>query len=349
MAHFFNPFTNAPVVTYKILTTGVFRIGLWGGGHVGPLWTGSWSSGRLDVTSRYIAGSEKWGDWTSPLSGINPVASDPAVVSEHAMGSNRRLLTISVSKLKSSKLHALYYGAPYAEPLSLVHVHFPPPPEPVVVTETAARTLIVNSLIKSGISNRFLRVGIVSVVSTEGGFSPRNEISYRTTPNARIRTIFPGRVPDSDAILNLLKEDDVAFFDAVYGGTYGSQQLGNTEYGDGYNYRGRGFNGITGKILYQRYSRLTGIDLLSFPDKLNEPAIAADCLAGYFNDSLKDNRNACHQRYGVFPERINDLPTAVKVAFSCNAGWGAKWWENPVLKAENDRQLAHALTFDKLL
>lgn len=325
MAHFFDPVSNAPVSTFKIPTAGMFQIGLWGGGPPGPLWNGRIGTGRLDVTSLYVDG------WTDPVTGFNPFVNDPAIIGDYQISSDRRLLTISAERLRSSRLYGLYYGSPYAEPVNLVRVPVRGLPKVLASNEANARALIIKSLIKFGISNRFLRVGILSVVSTEGGFRPRNEYSYRNTPNPRLRALFGARLPASEAALDALKRDDVAFYEAIYGG-----KNGNTQYGDGYKYRGRGFNGITYKSLYERYSKLTGVDLVEDPDKLNEPAVAADCLAAYFVDTLKAGRNVCKTRYGIFPEEVDDLSTATKIAFSCNAGWGYAWWNNKILNEENN-------------
>ena len=51
--------------------------------------------------------------------------------------------------------------------------------------------------------------------------------------------------------------------------------LGNLSPGEGYKFRGRGFCQITGRINYQKFSGLLGIDLIEHPEVLEDPLIAS--------------------------------------------------------------------------
>ncbi len=74
-----------------------------------------------------------------------------------------------------------------------------------------------------------------------------------------------------------------------YGGpTYcaiydGRKDLGNTEPGDGYRYRGRGPFQLTGRADYELIGRLLGLDLVTYPDKVLDPDIGAATAAAYWN------------------------------------------------------------------
>ena len=151
--------------------------------------------------------------------------------------------------------------------------------------QAANIAVLISEMKEQGITNEFAQVGILSVIGKESGFIPQCEKSYRHTSNQRLRAIFGRRLSKyTDEQLTYLKRDDIAFFDAIYGvGTkdYFKWQTGNTEKGDGWKYRGRGFNQITFKNSYKKYSEIAGVDLVMFPDRLNDVDIAAK-LAVYF-------------------------------------------------------------------
>jgi putative chitinase len=71
-----------------------------------------------------------------------------------------------------------------------------------------------------------------------------------------------GRKPGEPA-LSQSRQRQIA--NILYGGTWGRDNLGNTEPDDGWNYRGRGLSHVTGRANYGRSGRALGIDLLGNP------------------------------------------------------------------------------------
>lgn len=145
---------------------------------------------------------------------------------------------------------------------------------------------------KKGLKDINLRSGLAAVIYGESGFIPRSEnmAGWARTSNSRIREVFGGRVAQfSDAELDRLKMDEVAFTNFIYGGNFGRKSLGNTEEGDGWKYRGRGFIQLTGRSNYRRYGKLLGVDLEGKPDLANDPEVAAMIAVVYLLDRYKSS------------------------------------------------------------
>ena len=165
-------------------------------------------------------------------------------------------------------------------------------------TESQNKQLLLQEMNAQGVTDPKVRAAMAAVTEGESGFRLQSEIAYDKTSNEGIRTSFGmgsvfGRMSDEE--LTKLKADPVAFFDYVYG--YKSAQgrkYGNTEPGDGYKYRGRGFIGITFKTNYKKYGDLLGIDLVGNPDLANDPKIASKIAVMM----MKDGMIAHRENYG---------------------------------------------------
>lgn len=67
--------------------------------------------------------------------------------------------------------------------------------------------------------------------------------------------------------------DQKALANILYGGDFGRKQLGNTQTGDGWKFRGRGLKQLTGRDNVRRFSRawLGDESLLDNPDRIADP------------------------------------------------------------------------------
>jgi putative chitinase len=147
----------------------------------------------------------------------------------------------------------------------------------LTATQKYNAALIVQQLIKAGVTNKFTHSAVLAVISKETGFNPGNvEVGYSKTSNARIRQKFSKTKDLTDAQLNILKANDVSFFNFVYNGIAGNGAA------DGYKYRGRGYNQLTGKSNYATMGKAIGVDLVANPDMLTQPSIAAKVAVVFF-------------------------------------------------------------------
>jgi putative chitinase len=131
------------------------------------------------------------------------------------------------------------------------------------------------------LTTRLRLIHFFAQVSHESGFRPIAEnLNYsvdglkQTFSAARISRAqcealgrAPGRPADQQAIANI-----------VYGGAWGVANLGNTQPGDGWRYRGRGLIQLTGRANYAR----TGAAWEADPDQVATPAGSVQCAVDYW-------------------------------------------------------------------
>lgn len=140
-----------------------------------------------------------------------------------------------------------------------------------------------------------------------GGFTIAEESLKYSAP--RMLVIFGAGVHSaaltaSDA--QRLVGNDEAFAERVYGlgNPKMAKNLGNTEPGDGYRYRGRGFLQITGRAAYREMGKKIGVDLEADPDKVGQPLYALMTAAAFW-DNRKLNDYADRDDIILITKRIN--------------------------------------------
>ncbi|MEM2138570.1 MAG: glycoside hydrolase family 19 protein [Candidatus Woesearchaeota archaeon] len=182
--------------------------------------------------------------------------------------------------------------------------------------------LLYEAMIKHGITNIYTQTAILSIIGKESMFIPKSEQSYRNTSLERIRKIFGKRVESlSDDELRKLSQNDYEFFERVYGANSGVL-LGNKYAGDGYKFRGRGFNQITGRYAYEKYGKMMGLDLVNNPDLLNDTKIAAEATILFFKNRFLEKGNKLNLYNANNINDFKNLTDSLNAVYHANAGWG---------------------------
>lgn len=144
-------------------------------------------------------------------------------------------------------------------------------------------------LTRVGVTDPVEVANVLAQAEAESALKPRSEsMRYSAKrlyelwgPNQKRNTV-RFRTLDEAKVAADKGEEHIA--DLLYGGR---KDLGNTEAGDGWKYRGRGFIQLTGRDNYNRYGKRIGVDLIADPDLANDPKVAAKLAAEYFADKKK--------------------------------------------------------------
>lgn len=97
----------------------------------------------------------------------------------------------------------------------------------------------------------------------------------------------------------------LSYFDKYEPGTTLGTNLGNTQPGDGFLFRGRGYVQITGRANYHHIGSLLGIDLVGNPDQALDPEVAYDIAAGGMHGGWFTGRRLSQYMTGDTPDFVN--------------------------------------------
>lgn len=152
---------------------------------------------------------------------------------------------------------------------------------------------------------------------SDGFESMEESLNYKADSKMMQKFIGWGRISKEDAQKFGKTADHPAHQNALanilYGGSFGLKQLGNTQPGDGWRFRGRGYKQITGRDNYARGSQRVFKDdrLVQNPDLAAQPEFAA-MLAADFWDSKKLNPHADRDDIEAITRIINGGDTGLK-------------------------------------
>lgn len=141
--------------------------------------------------------------------------------------------------------------------------------KPVKVGESAGKSAMIKAMDDNKITDPTARASIMAQVGHESGnFTTLSEnLNYKP---ATLLKIFPKYFKSPEEAQQTASQGPQAIANRVYGG-----RMGNTDPGDGFKYRGRGFIQLTGKSNYKKF----GVD--SDPDSVSQMGKAAETAIQY--------------------------------------------------------------------
>lgn len=171
---------------------------------------------------------------------------------------------------------------------------------------------LVEKAIDSGIYNPYSIAAFISIISKESDLIPKQENGNYSAE--RICQVWPRLCSQKFQ----LAHNPEKLFDAAYGGRYGNN------YNEGYKFRGRGFNQLTFKDNYKFYGNKIGLDLVSDPNLVLNPAVASQVAAEFAKQGfkqLKSNRKLLSYNANDIND-FNNTNDAVEAFYHANAGTG---------------------------
>ena len=151
----------------------------------------------------------------------------------------------------------------------------------------ANANIMLTTALNAGITSKAELANLMAQTDHESGGFGRNVKNLTENMNysaGRMVDIFKtrnGLTPELAKTLSSQGQEAIA--NHVYGGEWGKKNLGNTEPGDGWKFRGRGFIQITGRESYERAGKALGLDLVNNPDLAAQPENAAKIAVWYWD------------------------------------------------------------------
>jgi predicted chitinase/LAS superfamily LD-carboxypeptidase LdcB len=212
--------------------------------------------------------------------------------------------------------------------------------------------IIIGECKRRGVTNKYIIAGILATVSKESGFVPQNEgLNYseegllknfgKYFKNGRANTRDYAKKPEKIA-------------NYIYGGEFGSDgkyrlgRGGNNNPGDGWKYRGRGFNQITFKSGYEAKQKYIP-GLVNNPELLNNERDAAIACVAFYVDGDFNSKKRIKSKFGV--DSVNDFNNwdqALMCVINMTAGFGNSTSSDVVQTNYKKGKLCHKFLIEYL-
>lgn len=221
--------------------------------------------------------------------------------------------------------------------------------------------LVLKYMEEYGITNPYIQSAMMGIILNEGGFAGKPENLYYTTAGrlAEVWSTFSNykdskgrkaRAPEGQGkkYANELAKSGKYLKNpkGLANFIYATQKGNRPNTDDGYVYRGRGLNQLTGRGSYKSLGEDLGVDLLTNPELLDtDPDLRAKAAVHFLHKRLTKELPYLTQTYSRYKKRfgnyvdinnIDNLKDASFILTSANAGFGSY----PKQKAFNDRLAA---------
>lgn len=143
---------------------------------------------------------------------------------------------------------------------------------------------------EAGFTGKYGRAAVLGIAGGESAWVPQSEGYFFKKPES-LQAIFVKTFKNNRAAAEKYANwtgTREAFFHFVYAPENNGSLVGNSRPDDGGKFYGRGFIQLTGRPNYEKYARLSGIDIVNNPQLLNDDYEASAKVAvAYFKDRVK--------------------------------------------------------------
>jgi putative chitinase len=126
---------------------------------------------------------------------------------------------------------------------------------------------------------------MLAAAGTDASFKSVRQLAYAFATVQR-ETNVGGVVNGQHVALTYNPITELGSYEYIMSHYQGRLDLGNTQPGDGWKFRGRGYVQITGRNNYTKFGRLLGVDLAGDPDLALQPAVAWNILSLGMHEGL---------------------------------------------------------------
>lgn len=210
--------------------------------------------------------------------------------------------------------------------------------------------ILISECKSQGITNKYLIAGILATVAKESGFKPQNEnLNYSEEALKKTFGSYfgPGKANPSEFAKKPEKIANYIYGNTIKNGEIIPGRFGNTEPGDGWKFRGRGFNQITFKGNYKLYQDIIP-DILDNPDLLNNVPDAAKAAVRFYVRIFKNDDKKIKNSYNKSAYDMSDWNEALLLIINATAGIGNEKTNAKVKKEYDKAKLSHQFLIDYL-